>query len=378
MVFRNGKVLCDDFRFRDVDVLVKDGIIARIGENLTDDEVVDLDGAYLLPGLIDEHFHGADGIAVNGCDSDGILKIAAFEAKNGITTIVPTLGSRPDEALYTAVKAVSEAMKAPVVGSRIYGIHLEGPFLSNAHRGAHKTELLQLPTPEKLKRYMDHAPGTVKVLTIAPELEGAMETIRYAVDNGVVVEIGHTGADYDTTIAAIDAGATVSTHTFNGMIGLNHRSPGVLGAVLTDDRVHCEVMGDFGHVAPAIVKLIYRAKGDCRVNFVSDSTAMAGYPDGRYEVEGGVNIIENGLSRLESGTINGSAATVLLGVQNALKIDIPLESAVKMASYNPAVSLGIDKECGSISVGKRADLFVADADVHPLATYVGGQKVYSV
>jgi N-acetylglucosamine-6-phosphate deacetylase len=205
-----------------------------------------------------------------------------------------------------------------------------------------------------------------------------METIRFAVDNGIVVELGHTGADYDTAIAAIDAGATVSTHTFNGMIGLNHRSPGVLGAVLTDDRVHCEVMGDFGHVAPAIVKLIYRAKGDDRVNFVSDSTAMAGYPDGRYEVEGGVNIIENGLSRLENGTINGSAATVLLGVQNARKIDIPLESAVKMASYNPAVSLGIDNECGSIAVGKRADLFVADENIRPLATYVGGQKVFSV
>ena len=378
MVFKNGKVLCDDFRFRNVDVLVKDGMIAQIGENLTDDEVVDLDGAYLLPGLIDEHFHGADGVAVNGCDAAGILHIAAFEARNGITTIVPTLGSRPDDDTIRAVDAVGAAMKAPIAGARVHGIHLEGPFLCNAHRGAHNTELLQLPTPEKLKRYMDVAPNTVKVLTIAPELAGAMETIRFAVENGIVVELGHTGADYDTAMAAIDAGATVSTHTFNGMVALNHRSPGVLGAVMTDDRVHCEVMGDFGHVAPAIVKLLYRAKGDGRVNFVSDSTAMAGYPDGRYEVEGGVNIIENGLSRLENGTINGSASTVLLSVQNALKIDIPLESAVKMASYNPAVSLGIDKECGSIAVGKRADLFGADAAIRPLATYVGGQKVYSV
>lgn len=377
MVFKNGKVLCDDFRFREVDVLVKDGIIAAIGENVTDDEVVDLQGTYLLPGLIDAHFHGADGVAVNGCNAEGILKIAAFEAKNGITTIVPTLGSRPDEDVFRAIDAVAAAMKAPIAGSRVLGIHLEGPFLCNAHRGAHRTELLQSPSPEKLKIFLDHAPSTVKVLTIAPELDGAMETIRFAVENDIVVELGHTGADYDTTIAAIDAGATVSTHTFNGMIGLNHRSPGVLGAVLTDDRVHCEVMGDFGHVAPAIVKLIYRAKGDSRVNFVSDSTAMAGYPDGRYEVEGGVNIIENGLSRLENGTINGSAATVLLGVQNALTIDIPLESAVKMASYNPAVSLGIDKECGSIAVGKRADLLIADADIRPLATYVGGVKVFS-
>lgn len=378
MVFKNGQVLCDDFRFRNVDVLVKDGIIAEIGENLSDVEVVDLQGAYLLPGLIDEHFHGADGYDMVGSSCESVLKIAAFEAKNGITTIVPTLVSRPDEDVLGAIDAVAAAMKAPIAGSRVLGIHLEGPFLCNAHRGAHRTELLQLPSPEKLKFFMDHEPGTVKVLTIAPELEGAMETIRFAVENGVVVEIGHTGADYDTTIAAIDAGATVSTHTFNGMIGLNHRSPGVLGAVLTDDRVHCEVMGDFGHVAPAIVKLIYRAKGDNRVNFVSDSTAMAGYPDGRYDIGGEINIIENGLSRLENGTINGSAATVLLGVQNAVTIDIPPESAVKMASYNPAVSLGIDKECGSIAVGKRADLFIADADIRPRATYVGGKKVFSV
>lgn len=377
MVFKNGKVLCDDFRFCEVDVLVKEGIIAQISENLTDDEIVDLHGTYLLPGLIDEHFHGADGYDVVGCTCESVLKIAAFEATNGITTIVPTLGSRPDEVALSAIDAVAAAMKEPIGGSRVHGIHLEGPFLCNAHRGAHRTEMLQLPSPEKLKFFLDRAPGTVKVLTIAPELEGAMETIRYAVENGVVVEIGHTGADYDTTIEAIDAGATVSTHTFNGMIGLNHRSPGVLGAVMTDDRVHCEVMGDFGHVAPAIVKLLYRAKGDGGVNFVSDSTAMAGYPDGRYDIGGEINIIENGLSRLESGTINGSAATVLLSVQNALKIDIPLESAVKMASYNPAVSLGIDKECGSIAVGKRADLFVADADIRPLATYVGGEKVFS-
>ncbi len=377
MVFKNGRVLCGDFRFREVDVLVKDSIITAIGEDLTDIEVFDLQGAYLLPGLIDEHFHGGGGYGVVGSTCESVLKIATFEAKNGITAIVPTLGSRPDEDVLSAIDSVAAAMKAPIVGSRVLGIHLEGPFLCNAYRGAHRTELLQQPSPEKLKFFLDRAPDTVKVLTIAPELEGAMETIRFAVENGVVVEIGHTGADYDTTIAAIDAGATVSTHTFNGMIGLNHRSPGVLGAVLTDDRVHCEVMGDFGHVAPAIVKLIYRAKGDGRVNFVSDSTALAGYPDGQYDIGGEIHIIEKGLSRLESGTINGSAATVLLSVQNALTIDIPLESAVKMASYNPAVSLGIDKECGSIAVGKRADLFVADADIRPLATYVGGKKVFS-
>lgn len=377
LIIKNGKVLCGDFKFRHTDIKINNGIISEIGDGLSSDEVFDAAGDYVLPGLIEEHFHGANGFQTLGGTAEDLKRIAEFEATDGITTIVPTLSSYPDDTVFKCIDSMKEAMKSDVNGARILGLHLEGPFLCPNKRGAHKENNLKKPTVERMKKFLDSADGAVKIVTIAPELDDNFEVIKYAVSRGVVVEIGHSEATYETALGAIDAGATVSTHTFNAMAPLNHRNPGILGAVLTDDRVHCEVMGDFGHVAPAIVKLIYKAKGDRLVNFVSDSMLAAGLPDGEYiaEEDGGVNIVTNGLSRLADGTINGSASTLLKGVQNAVKIDIPLESAVKMASYNPAVSLKIDHECGSIEIGKRADIFIAGEDLVPKAVFVKARRV---
>lgn len=375
MIFKNGNVLCGDFVFRKVDVKVEDGIINEIGENLSGGEVFDLEGNYLLPGLIDEHFHGANNCTVYSADPDEIVRLAEYEASQGVTAITPTLSSYSDELMLRAIDAVKDAAQEEHNGSEILGIHLEGPYLSHKYKGAHIPENLQIPTPEKLKQHIDRGEGAVKLLTIAPEIDKDFETIKYAAERGVSVSIGHSGADYDTAISAIDAGATVSTHTFNAMVPLNHRNPGVLGAVLTDDRVTCEVMGDFGHVAPAIVKLIYKAKGADRVNFVSDSSLIAGLPEGEYVIDGVKSYLKGVLSYVEDGTISGSATTVLTSVKNALKIDIPLEDSVKMASLNPAKTLKVDDILGSIEVGKHASIFVADKDINPRAVFVKGKRV---
>ena len=264
-----------------------------------------------------------------------------------------------------------------VKGSRLYGLHLEGPFLSEKYRGAHITENLKNPTVERLSDFLKAADGCVKVLTLAPELEGAIETIKYACEQGLAVEIGHSAATYEEATAAIDAGATISTHTFNAMVPLNHRNPGILGAVLTDDRLRCEVMADLGHVAAPIVKLIYRAKGVDGVNIVSDSTCFAGFPDGVYADSHRKITVKKGIAYLESGTITGSTYTVLDGVRNCVKeVGISLEDAVKMASLNPAKSLKIEGETGSIAVGKRADLFIMDEDFTVKETYCEGKRVY--
>lgn len=375
MIFKNGNVLCGDFVFRKVDIKVEDGIIKEIGENLSGDEVFDLEGDYLLPGLIDEHFHGANNCTVYSADTDEIVRLAEYEASQGVTAITPTLSSYSDELMLRAIDAVKEAAREEHNGSEILGIHLEGPYLSHEYKGAHVPENLQIPTPEKLKQHIDRGEGAVKLLTIAPEIDKDFETIKYAVSRGVAVSVGHSGADYETAMGAIRAGATASTHTFNAMIPLNHRNPGILGAVLTDDRVNCEVMGDFGHVAPAIVKLIYKAKGADRVNFVSDSSLIAGLPEGEYVIDGVKSYLKGVLSYVEDGTISGSATTVLTSVKNALKIDIPLEDAVKMASLNPAKTLKVDDILGSIEVGKHASMFVADKDVNPKAVFVKGKRV---
>ncbi|MBQ8203969.1 MAG: N-acetylglucosamine-6-phosphate deacetylase [Clostridia bacterium] len=375
MILKNGNVLCGDFVFRKCDVKIENGLICEIGENLSGGEVLDLGGDYLLPGLIDEHFHGANNCSVYNGNTDEIIKLAEYEASQGVTAITPTLSSYPDDIMFGAIDAVSEAMGKEHNGSEILGIHLEGPFLSHEYRGAHIPENLRIPTAEKMKEYIDRSPKAVKLLTLAPELDEDFATIKYATSRGVTVSIGHSKATYEIATAAIDAGATVSTHTFNAMVPLNHRNPGILGAVLTDDRLSCEVMGDFGHVAPAIVKLIYKAKGPDRVNFVSDSSLIAGLPEGEYIIDGVKSYLKGVLSYVADGTISGSATTVLTGVKNAVKIDIPLEDAVKMASLNPARSLKVDNILGSIEVGKHASMFVAGDDLNPKAVFVKGKRV---
>lgn len=375
MILKNGNVLCGDFVFRKIDVKIEDGIIKEIGENLSGDEIFDLEGNYLLPGLIDEHFHGANNCTVYNGDVDEIIRLAEYEASQGVTAITPTLSSYSDELMLRAIDAVKYAARKEHNGSEILGIHLEGPYLSHEYKGAHIPENLQIPTPEKLKQHIDRGEGAVKLLTIAPEIDKDFETIKYAVSRGVAVSIGHSGADYETATAAINAGATASTHTFNAMIPLNHRNPGILGAVLTDDRVNCEVMGDFGHVAPAIVKLIYKTKGADHVNFVSDSSLIAGLPEGEYIIDEVKSYVKGVLSYCEDGTINGSATTVLTSVKNALKIDIPLEDAVKMASLNPAKTLKVDNILGSIDIGKHASMFVADKGLNPKTVFVKGKRV---
>jgi len=377
MILKNGKVLLDDFSFAEVDVRIENGKIAEIGKNLSGDEVKDISGLMLLPGLIDEHFHGANGYGTLGATPEDFVKIAEFEATNGVTTITPALSSYPDDIVYSCIEAIKEAMSRDIKGSRLLGLHLEGPFLSEQYRGAHVVANLKNPTVERLSGFLAAAEGCAKVLTVAPELEGAIDTIKYAKSQGLVVEIGHSAATYEEATAAIDAGATISTHTFNAMIPLNHRNPGILGAVLTDDRVRCEVMADLGHVAAPIVKLIYKAKGVDGVNIVSDSTRFAGYPDGEYLEADKKYIIKKGIAYLESGTITGSAYTVFDGVRNCVKeLGIPLEDAIKMASYNPAASLGIAHETGSIAEGKRADFFLMTEKFEIKETYCEGRRVY--
>lgn len=375
MILKNGTVLLDDYTFLKTDVKVSGGKIAEIGKNLGGDEIVDLKGNYLLPGFIEEHFHGANGAAVLDCKKESFLKLSDFEATQGITTIVPTLSTYPDEVVFSCIESLKEAVPK-AAGARILGLHLEGPFLSYDYRGAHDPAYLKTPSVDRAERFCNAGGDLIRIMTVAPELPDAANVIRFLKSRGVTVEIGHSAANYDEALRGIDAGATVSTHTFNAMAPLQHRNPGIVGAALTDDRIHCEVIADFGHVAPAVVKLIFKAKGDDRVNLVSDSMMCAGLPDGVYEMEEHRCTVKNGLSYFENGTINGSASTLLFGFQNLSKIGIPLESAVKSVSKNPAVSLKIDHECGSILPGKRADLVVMDKGLCPLATFVGGRKVF--
>ena len=374
--FENARVLTDDFSFAGVSVSVRDGIITDVGAS-PDGTLprIDASGLTLIPGLIDTHFHGALGNCFGRTDPAGIRDVAAFEARHGVTAIVPAISATTDENVFASLHSFRSVMASGSGGARIEGVHLEGPFLSMDYRGGQWPRYLQPPSVEKLRAFHEASGGIIRILTLAPECENGLAVVRAARELGIAVALGHTGANYETAKAAIDCGASISTHTFNGMVPLHHRTPGILGAVLTDDRVSCEIIADFVHLHPAIVELICRAKGMNRIHLVSDSMYATGLPDGDYPEEDRVRHIRNGACVLDDGRISGSTHPVSFGMRNLLTLGIPLEKAVMAASRNPALAAGIFDHTGSITPGKRADLVLLNASLDVAAVFVDGCPV---
>lgn len=376
LVFENARVLKDDFSFETGSVAVKNGVIAKMDSLDGAAQRIDAKGMTLIPGLIDTHFHGALGNCFGLTDAAGIREVAAFEASFGVTSIIPAVSATTDENLFAFLHSIREVMASQGGGARVEGVHLEGPFLSMEYRGGQMAKYLQLPSVEKLRAYWEASGGSIRILTLAPECGEGLETIKAAKELGIAVALGHTGADYDTAKAAVDCGASISTHTFNGMVSLHHRSPGVLGVALTDDRVSCEMIADFVHLHPAIVSLICRVKGMDRVNLISDSMYATGLPDGDY-VEGGlVRHVKDGWCLLDDGRISGGMYPIFYGMKNLVSLGIPLEQAVMAASRNPAKTAGIFDHTGSITIGKRGDLVLLDSELNVAATFVDGRLVY--
>lgn len=379
MIIRNANVYTDAGEFERVDVRVVDGKIVEIGTiAVKDAEEIDAQGKYLIPGLIETHFHGALDLDSSEGTVEAFTAFSKFMASQGITTFIPALISSSDEVTEKYIAAGNEFMAAEAPYAEMGGFYLEGPFISQKYKGAHAPAVLQNPDLDKFKRWYELAGGKIRKMVVAPELDGAESLIRWASTHGVAVEIGHTAANYEQAKHAIDWGVTLTTHAFNAMPPLHHREPSVLGAVLTDDRVTCELICDLGHVSEAVVKIVIACKGDRLVNVISDSCTAAGLGDGEYlHPDGRKMIVENGLAKLENGTIMGSASSVLDGVRNLVKIGIPLTSAIRMASTNPARTSGLTDR-GSISVGKRADFVLLNEDVTVSDTIVNGKIVYEM
>lgn len=376
MILKNGWVVDEAFSLRRCDVQIENGLITAVSENLTGDTAIDMTGRYILPGFIDSHMHGAMGHKISDIHPlPDFNKITRYEASQGVTSIaISTVCCEYEHLLRQIDLAVAAAKKTE--GAKIAAIHAEGPFINPAKKGAMDEKSILAPDCEKLEQLLQHGQGLLRLMTLAPEMDGALDVIKKAVENGLTVSMGHTNASYDEAIAAIEAGATQSTHTFNAMRALSHREPGVLGAALTDARVTCEMICDHTHLHPAILKLIYQIKGADKINIISDSEHGAGLTASEVIVDGEKRYIRDGVMRLEDGTIAGSASSMLFGIQNLLKDGFPLTDVSKMASINPARTLKIDHLTGSIAVGKAADLVVLDENYNVLATYVDGACVY--
>ncbi|GAA3136699.1 N-acetylglucosamine-6-phosphate deacetylase [Streptosporangium carneum] len=335
---------------------IEDGRITHIGQGSAPGPGLGLGGRYVVPGFVDMHTHGGAGGSFPTGDPDEASRVADLHARHGTTTIVASLVTASQNALSRATSALADLCDDGVLA----GIHFEGPYISKARCGAHNPAFLREPSSQEFAELLKAGRGHVRMLTIAAELPGALDTIREAVANGVIAALGHSDASYEQTIQGIDAGGSVATHLYNAMPSLHHREPGPVAALLEDERVTIELVNDGVHVHPAMLRLAYDVAGPGRTALITDAMAAAGMGDGVYGLGPmKVNVVD-GVARLAGGdSIAGSTLTMDVAFRRAVQqLGLSLTEAAEVTSLTPARALGLADRLGSVSVGKQADLVV--------------------
>ncbi len=332
----------------------------------------------LVPGFVDVHIHGAGGKDVMDADAGSLEIVAATAARFGTTSLVATTVTASPEKTCGSVGAIASWMDVQFAAkggrkAEILGVHFEGPFISAARRGVQPKEWIAAPSTALLDRFLAAARGSARILTLAPELSGAMDLIPAARRAGVVVSLGHTDATFNQAMAAIHAGARHSAHVFNAMRPFSHRETGVLGAVLTSREVTAELIADGVHVDDAAIRLLLAAKGPDRIVLVSDGTAATGMPDGRYRLGTFEVSVSGGVCRNAEGKLAGSTLTLDRAVRHMAGLGIPLAEAVRMATWNPARVLGIEGRKGTLAAGADADLVLLDDKLNVARVMVRGE-----
>ena len=344
---------------------------------------IDGSNCILLPGFIDVHIHGSGGADVMDATPESLETISRFLVQHGVTGFYATTVTASHAATLAAVENVarfvglaqSGNVEEQQPGARILGVHLEGPYISPEFPGAQNPAFIRPPSVEEFEELL--AAGPVRMITLAPETPGADALVEAALAAGVRVVLGHTAATFDQASAAIGAGVSQATHTYNAMTGLHHRQPGAVGATLSDDRIYAQLIADGIHVHPAAMRILVRCKGPTRTLLISDAIRAAGMPPGRYEMGRLPVIVEDGACRLEDGTLAGSVLTLDVALRNIMAAaGWSLVQAWPLTSLSPAQAMGIDGEVGRIRSGARADLTLLDAEAQVVATVVGGKLAF--
>ena len=341
------------------------------------DEISLPEDAIVLPGFIDQHIHGAGGSdAMDGTVAD--LKIIAEAiAREGTTGFLATTMTQSKGSILKALSAVKEYRGEEQSGARLLGVHLEGPFISAKYRGAQPLEYIALPDVDVFKEYNEASGDAIKIVTLAPELEGAKPLVEYLTEVGITASIGHSDAGYESIADAVKLGAGNVTHTYNAQRALHHRELGVVGSAMLIDELNCEMIADTVHVSVPAMKMLVKSKSKDKLTLITDAMRAKGLPDGESELGGQRVYVKNGEARLEDGTLAGSVLQMNRAIQNMVtKVGMALTEAVDCASLNPAKALGIDGECGSLNVGKRADFAVLDKNFDVVLTVQGGKIIY--
>ena len=359
-------------------ILIEDGRITQVGrrEELqlpAGVKEIDARGRTIVPGFVDVHIHGAGGHDVMEGTPSALETVARTVARFGTTTLVATTVTAPTDQTCRSLEGIANYIRSPLNSlnggaqtsprAEIAGIHFEGPFISHARRGVHPPDSIANPSIPVLNRFLEAAGGYARILTLAPELAGALEMVERARAAGVIVALGHTDATYDLACAAIDRGANHAVHVFNAMRPFSHRETGILGAVLTDPRVTTEVIADGVHVDDAAIRLLLAAKGIERVVLVSDGISATGMPDGTYRLGTFDVVVSGGVCRNIEGRLAGSTLTLDRAIRHVVSLGVSLAEAVRMATEVPAMRLGVAGKKGVIAPGADADLVILTPDL---------------
>lgn len=360
MIIKGGKVFQEDGSFLEQAIYINDHRLVDKAEYQDDGEVIDAEGLLVLPGLVDIHSHGAAGEDFSDGNPEGFKKILQYEKRCGITSYCPTSMTFPKERLRQIFASIKGAQTED--GATVVGINMEGPFLDPAKKGAHVEKWIAAPDVAFVRELNQDADGLVRLVTVAPNMDGAEEFIK-EMHEEVCISLGHTAADYDCASRAMKLGAHHVTHLYNAMQPFGHRAPGLIGAAMDDPECMVELICDGYHIHPSAIRAAFRLFGPERVILISDSMRATGMENGTYELGGQEVTVKDRKAVLKDGTLAGSATNLYGCMCKAIEFGIPLEQAIMAATANPARSIGIFDRVGSIRIGKQADLLLVSENL---------------
>lgn len=371
-IFTPDKTLVDHSLIMDGDKIV--AVVPGLPTDAAESEIIDTRNLFVIPGFIDIHVHGAVGVDTMDATGEALHAMGDYFARHGVTTFLPTTVTASKQDTKATIRATANTDPS-TTGARHMGIHLEGPYLSHEFRGAQPPQHLRQADPDEYKPWFES--GQVRLITVAPEVEGVLDLIHEGSAAGVEFAIGHTSASYEQVEMAVERGLRQATHTFNGMPGLNHRSPGALGAILSDGRLWAQIIVDGVHVHPAVVKLLIKAKGIDRTVIITDAIRATGMSDGDYALGDQMVHVKDGIARTDAGGLAGSTLTMDQALSNVMRFaDLTLAEALPMLTRVPAASIRMDGTKGSIAPGFDADIVILDQSYQVRMTIVGGNVVY--
>lgn len=364
---------------RDSDILVDEEKIIGVGLfNGEECEVIDLGDYKVLPGLIDTHIHGCNGYDTMDANYIALNEMSMYLASIGVTSFLATTVTSYLEKIEKAIENVADCVDRGLKGSRLLGSYIEGPYITEKYKGAHPEELIRELNIKEIDRIIEKSRNTVKIITIAPEKPMSIEIIKYLTSKGIKVSLGHTNSTYEEAICAINGGASIAVHIYNGMRGLHHREAGMLGAALNRDDIRVELICDGIHVSPPAMQIVLKCKQSKDIILITDCMMAGGLKDGNYTL-GELRVkMEEGIVKTKDGSLAGSTLKLINGIKNMHEmVGASLEEAINMATINPAASLGLDLEIGSIEKDKLADIIAIDNNYNTVFTMVNGKIVFT-